>query len=96
MCRRHVVTCVGASNGASSGESGPQGLKPAFLLALGGTTEEGAEKLPSRGEGVTSAAKAVDENKPVIAAVNRCAAQNQVQHRFFPQPVKPCPFKACL
>jgi hypothetical protein len=32
---------------------------------------------------VTSAAKAVAENKTVIAAVNRCATQNQVQHQFF-------------
>jgi hypothetical protein len=37
---------------------------------------------------VTSAAKAGAENKPVIAAVNRCATQNQVQHRVFPQPVR--------
>jgi hypothetical protein len=28
------------------------------------------------------------ENKPVIEAVNRCATQNQVQHRLFPQPAK--------
>ncbi len=38
---------------------------------------------------LTSAAKADSENKPVIAAVNRCATQNQVRHRSFPQPVKP-------
>jgi hypothetical protein len=25
--------------------------------------------------------------------VNRCATQNQVRHRLFPQPVKPRPFK---
>jgi hypothetical protein len=24
-------------------------------------------------------------NRPVIAAVNRCATQNQLQHRLFPQ-----------
>jgi hypothetical protein len=32
---------------------------------------------------LTAAAKAGAENKPLIAAVNRCATQNQVQHRFF-------------
>jgi hypothetical protein len=36
----------------------------------------------------TSAAQACSENKPVIAAVNRCATQNQVQRRFFTQAVK--------
>jgi hypothetical protein len=42
---------------------------------------------------VASAAKAVDENKPFIAAVNRCATQNQVEHRVFPQPLKPVLFQ---
>jgi len=37
---------------------------------------------------MTSGAKAVDENKAVIAAVNRCATQNQVRGRLFPQPAK--------
>jgi hypothetical protein len=37
---------------------------------------------------LTSAAKAGTEKKPVIAAVNRCATQNQVQQRLFQQPVK--------
>ena len=37
-----------------------------------------AEKVVFRSE-VASAAKAVDENKPVIAAVNRCATQNQMR-----------------
>jgi len=32
-----------------------------------------------------SAAKADTENTPVIAAVNRCGTQNQVQHRVFSQ-----------
>ena len=32
---------------------------------------------------MTSAAEAVDENKPDIAAVNRCATRDQVQHRVF-------------
>jgi hypothetical protein len=41
---------------------------------------------------LTSAAKADSENKPSIAAVNRCATQNQVQHRLFPQAVKLVPF----
>ncbi|MGO9825289.1 MAG: cytochrome c-type biogenesis protein CcmH [Terriglobales bacterium] len=33
---------------------------------------------------LTSAAKADSECYPVIAAVNRCATQNQAQHRLFP------------
>jgi phosphoglycolate phosphatase-like HAD superfamily hydrolase len=44
-------------------------------------------KTSSRGESVTSAAEAVDENKPDIAAVNRCATRNQVQRRVFPRAV---------
>ena len=35
----------------------------------------------------TSAAKACVENKPVIAAINRCATQNQVRYRVFPRTV---------
>jgi hypothetical protein len=42
---------------------------------------------------LTSAAKAAGENKPDIAALKRCATQNQVQHRLFPQPEKPRPFQ---
>jgi len=41
-----------------------------------------AEKVVFRSE-VASAAKAVDENKPLIAAVNRCATQNQMRDRVF-------------
>jgi hypothetical protein len=37
---------------------------------------------------LTAAAKADSENKPVIAAVNRCATQNQVQRRLLPRPAK--------
>jgi hypothetical protein len=40
-------------------------------------------------EQAPSAAKAVAENKPVIAAVNRCATQKQEQNRVFQQSVKP-------
>jgi len=40
------------------------------------------------GPRLPSAAKAVDENRPLIAAVNRCATQNQAQHRVFPQVVQ--------
>jgi hypothetical protein len=36
-----------------------------------------------------AAAKAVAENKPVIAAVNRCATQKLEQNRVFQQSVKP-------
>src|ERR1039458_10273749 len=35
-----------------------------------------------------SAAKADAANKPFIAAVNRCATQNQAQYRLFPQTAK--------
>jgi len=35
------------------------------------------------GRSLIAAAKAVDENKPVIAAVNRCATQNQMNIEFF-------------
>jgi len=45
---------------------------------------------------VTSAAKAADENKPFIAAVNGCATQNQVQHGVCPQPLKPRPTQTWL
>jgi hypothetical protein len=38
--------------------------------------------------GLTSAAKAAGENKPITAALKRCATQNQVQRRLFPQPVR--------
>jgi hypothetical protein len=38
---------------------------------------------------LTSAAKAYAENKLVIAAINRCATQNQVHNRVFPQPLTP-------
>jgi len=34
---------------------------------------------------LTAAAKAGAENKPVIAALKRCATQNQAQHRILPQ-----------
>ena len=36
----------------------------------------------------SSAAEAGTENKLVIAAVNRCATQNQTQNRVFPQSIK--------
>jgi hypothetical protein len=47
-----------------------------LFLTLGGTTEQVTEKVFPRRR-LTSAAKADSENKPVIAAVNRCATQNQ-------------------
>jgi hypothetical protein len=40
----------------------------------------------------SAASKAAGENKPVIAALERCATQNQVQHRLFPQPVEAVAF----
>jgi hypothetical protein len=40
------------------------------------------------------AAKAVTENKPVIAAVNRCATQKQEQNLVFQHSVKPAFFQA--
>jgi hypothetical protein len=43
--------------------------------------------------GLTAAAKADSENELLIAAVNRCATQNQVQHTpSFSQAVKVVPF----
>jgi hypothetical protein len=39
-------------------------------------------------EQAPSAAKAVAENKPVIAAVNRCATQKLEQNRVFQQSVQ--------
>jgi hypothetical protein len=49
----------------------------------------GCGKTSFRIESVTSAAEAVDENKPVIAAVNRCATQKQMQCQVFPQAAGP-------
>jgi hypothetical protein len=40
---------------------------------------------------VTTAAKAGAENKPVVAAVNRCATQKQAQTRLLPQAAKRYP-----
>jgi hypothetical protein len=39
-------------------------------------------------DSLTSAAKAAAESRRVIAAVNRCATQNQVQGQLFPQGVQ--------
>ena len=50
----------------------PQGLKPAPLLALGGTAE--AVPFPFVGEGVG-----------LFAALKRCATQRQVPDRVVPQ-----------
>jgi hypothetical protein len=50
-----------------------------------------AEKRPFE-HSLTSAAEAVVEKRPDIAAVNRCATQKQEQDRVFQQGVKP----ACL
>jgi hypothetical protein len=43
-----------------------------------------AAKVPLR-DSLTSAAEAATESRRAIAAVNRCATQNQLQHRFFPR-----------
>jgi hypothetical protein len=67
----------------------PQGLKPAFFLEQA-TRLNSLRKKYFLCRSLTSAAKADTENAPVIAAVNRCATQNPVQHRVFPQAVKPC------
>jgi hypothetical protein len=48
-------------------------------------------RLKSRCKPSASAAEPGSENKPVIAAVNRCATQNQTQHRVFQQSVKADP-----
>jgi hypothetical protein len=60
----------------------PQGLKPACLFELDGTTEEAA-KNSSDGIECPSAAKAGIENVAVIAAVSRCANQSKRQIKFF-------------
>jgi len=39
---------------------------------------------------VHSAAKAAVENRPLIAALKRCATQNQGRHRVFQQPLGLC------
>jgi len=44
--------------------------------------KQAAEKV-FHGRRPTSAAKAATENKPVIAALKRCATQNQVRDRVF-------------
>ncbi len=36
----------------------------------------------------TSAANAGIENKPIIAALKRCATQNRAFNRVFPQPLE--------
>jgi hypothetical protein len=41
------------------------------------------------------AAKAAPENRPLIAAVNRCATQNQ-EHSTFPQKIRPSETKFVL
>src|ERR1035441_8504928 len=85
-------------NSTRPARSSPRALKRNTFSATYGTTEELAEKVPFLASGVTPAAKAGTENKLVVAAVNRCATQNQarhcatqnqVRHRVFHQPVKP-------
>jgi hypothetical protein len=39
-------------------------------------------------DSLTPAAKASAENKPVTAALKRCATQNQERNLVFPQPAK--------
>jgi hypothetical protein len=68
----------------------PSDTKPSFSangsaangVATYGAAEQAAGKV-SPHRNFTSAAKAASENKPLIAAVNRCATQNQRQHEFF-------------
>ncbi len=77
-----------------------RGASSAFRQGGGNLVSDMTERVgqPSeklfQPESLASAAKAVDENNPVIAAVNRCATQKQAQHRVFPQALKPCAFKA--
>src|SRR5260370_34861271 len=49
---------------------------------------EAAEKLIPRVEPAPSAAKSRIQNNAVTAALKRCATQNQVQHRVFPEPAR--------
>jgi hypothetical protein len=55
----------------------PQGLKPTFSAGGYGTTKVGAEKLLAAAGSVPSAAEAASKSKPLIAALKRCATQNQ-------------------
>jgi hypothetical protein len=50
---------------------------------LNGTTKGRALPKTVQSPTFSAASKAVSENKPLIAAVNRCATQNQVQHLLF-------------
>ena len=68
----------------------PQGLKPSCLLASVAQLNRLLKKFFAT-HSLTSAAKAAGEDKPVFAGLKRCATQNQVQHRLFSQPAKPCP-----
>jgi hypothetical protein len=70
-------------------------LRHAAPLVAGNSIEKDDEiRLTGCGKSIfyaavlTAAAKAGAENKPVIAALKRCATQNQVQYRVFPQPAK--------
>jgi hypothetical protein len=86
---------------APEGALDVKGLSASLAKELAEKVIAGREPWPQRpkrllknswsAEQPPSAAKAVAENKPVIAAVNRCATQNQVQPRLFPQAVKRCP-----
>jgi hypothetical protein len=50
-----------------------------------GTSEQAAKKVLLV-DSLSSAAKAGTESKPVIAAINRCATQNQCTTEFFRDP----------
>jgi len=64
-------------------------LQPAVPVVSGGQSERIADdsrrllKNPSPTCILTSAAKAATENQPFIAALKRCATQNQVNIEFF-------------
>jgi hypothetical protein len=71
--------------------SRPQALKRGHIFNDLTARLNGLRKKYLSRRSVTSAAKAGTENKLVVAAVNRCATQNQVQPLLFPQAVKSCP-----
>ena len=71
---------------------GRLGLVSSMVLRAGCPSPEGLNRLLKkwwREPQSTSAAKAVTENEPVVAAVNRCATQKQEQNRVFQHSVKP-------
>src|SRR3981081_4088054 len=73
-----VEKCIRVQEEYSVTIPGLRGLMLHLLLVPAHFDRLQKKYLPRRSR--TSVAKAGSEHKPVIAAVNRCATQNQVQH----------------